>query len=239
MKVDLAKSPRRRLVSLLFFILPAISAHAVISVTITAGEDLTLEPRFADSSETPLEEGNQFILGTISNVSGLQSAQENFPTVMNDFFTEFGRSDNSVESKGIWAEDVDAGRAAGGGTATIEGPDTFEGDTFFLMVVKTLNAAPLAANFSNLLEYGIFGASDPSSVVFPAPGTSPAPAFWSDFFDEIIVGGSAGPALSGSGLPEFYTLHAPTIVPEPSVYAALFGVLGLMVVVLERRRRRD
>jgi hypothetical protein len=92
---------------------------------------------------------------------------------------------------------------------------------------------PLGLGYENNPDFGfaIVGAFDPSYV-----GTDGAEGLVSSFAGlnslDTTDGYNRGQAVGGS-----MRLDMVTVVPEPSTYAAFLGALGLMVVLIRRRRQ--
>jgi hypothetical protein len=193
---------------------------------------------FADAAGVPLAAGNQILIGHFENESAVIEARDNFSDVI-DLFQQFGTG--TVDISEPVGSTVPPGAATG--SSTLNPATDFTGKQVYILATKTSDNGPLAEDYLNLLEYGIFtstvshGGEDAIfDWIFEAGEDGGARNLYTDAVNVIVVGSSTTIAPPNFGDLPYLTLFEPAAVPEPSTYAAIFGLLTLAFVALRRRR---
>jgi hypothetical protein len=216
--------------------------NATITVNLIVGDFLEGPHTLfadADGEALPAGAGSQVWIGYFDTAATYN--EDDFSSVIGHFSNL--RGDGEAAGT-IWAEGsgTNEDRPAGGVQASAPNDgntESFDNKNIFVMVTLTGDGTALEADNSNLIQYGIFSSNRRDTGfdwIFPTTGSYD---IFGDEMNEVIIGGSSIATVENNlygTVPQYFTLITPTIVPEPSTYAAIFGLLTLAFVALRRRR---
>jgi hypothetical protein len=106
---------------------------------------------------------------------------------------------------------------------------SFAGQRVHIFVFLTADNS-MVTDFDSIIQYGVFGRTSADALPWVFPGDGDTRSASTAELNEFV----AGAFLPGSESGENYDML--TLIPEPKIYAALFGLLSLGFALYRRRK---